>query len=193
MRSADNSVRPAVVEDAEAIGSIHLQAMKTELAGVLENPSPALLASLKREQFTRTWKESIANPPDGRHMVLTAIAGAKVVGFAALAPAEDLSEATSLPDGPAPLQEHPAEAQIVALEVADSERGKGHGSRLLAACADMLVRTGAKRVQVWISGGDAGRISFYTEAGFAPAGVRRKLQVGEQSLVQHVWYTQLQD
>ena len=150
MMSADNSVRPAVVEDAEAIGSIHLQAMKTELAGVLENPSPALLASLKREQFTRTWKESIANPPDGRHMVLTAIAGAKVVGFAALAPAEDLSEATSLPDGPAPLQEHPAEAQIVALEVADSERGKGHGSRLLAACADMLGRTGAKRVQVFL-------------------------------------------
>ncbi|PKY71579.1 GNAT family N-acetyltransferase [Winkia neuii] len=188
---ADRSVRPATVADASEIGRIQLQAMKAELAAGLENPSPALLASLPEEQFVQTWRTSIQSPPDGRHLVLTALDGARVVGFAAIAPAEDLSQATALPSGPAPLQEGPAQGQIVALEVGAKERQRGHGSRLLAACADIFKRTGARRVQVWISAGDSARIKFYSEAGFAPAGLRRKLAVGGQSLIQHVWYTDI--
>lgn len=152
--SADVSVRPSLPEDSPEIGRIQVAAWRR--AGLLPD---SVLQEADPEAFARSWGESIASPPSPKHRILTACDGPAVVGFAALAPADEET------------------GEIVVLEVDPDYAGKGHGSRLLAACTDILRTTGARHVRTWVISGDADRAGFLTAAGLAPLGVRRRLDV----------------
>jgi len=90
-----------------------------------------------------------------------------VVGFAAHAPAEDpdLDAATT--------------AELVTLLVDPVHGRAGHGSRLLAATADLLGEDGFATVVCWVFEQDAVMRRFLGSAGWAPDGARRVLDMGE--------------
>ncbi|MCK6212357.1 GNAT family N-acetyltransferase [Georgenia sp. EYE_87] len=213
--AADLSVRPAVPEDAAAIGDVHARTLRASLAaGVGHDLGPEIAAAIDPAALGASWAAAIEEPPSPRHRVLTALAGARVVGFAAFAPAEVPVElratgadgsvddadgsvddadgsvddaADDAVDGAAP----GAVAEILALEVPAAHARRGHGSRLLAACADLLRQQGAARVQTWTVQADESRTRFLGQAGFAPAGLRRSLDVGGEEVVEICWYADL--
>lgn len=215
--TADLSVRPAVPDDAPRIGEVHARTLRASLAaGVGHDLGPELAAAIDPTALGASWAAAIDAPPSPRHRVLTALDGAQVVGFAAFAPAEvpvevraaetgdtagadapDAGDARSAgaavtsSDDAAPGAEAGGIAEILALEVPAAHGRRGHGSRLLAACADLLRQQGATRVQTWAVQADETRARFLSQAGFAPAGLRRSLDVGGEEVVEVCWYADL--
>ncbi|MDO4664916.1 MAG: GNAT family N-acetyltransferase [Actinomycetaceae bacterium] len=182
------SVRPANAADIAVISGIQARNMRQELAMTLPNAAPVFLQRIVPAAFVPGWEIALADT-DGRKHVLVATDDAEIVGFCAVAPAEEVGAKAM--GAPLPIMERPADAQIFSLEVDPGRLGNGHGSRLLMAATDILGRTGVGRVQLWLNPADSAKVRFYQEAGFAPAGVRRGLDVGGQTLTQHLWYTDL--
>lgn len=166
--TADVSVRPGIAEDARAIAAIQAGAWRDAYVDVL--PAEAL-ASLDVDAMQATWHAALTQPPSARHRMFTACAGPVVVGFAALAPAPDA----------------PTTGEVVALEVSPARRGDGHGSRLLAACADVLRQTNAAAIRTWVLTSDERRGEFLRSAGLAPSGLRRTLDVLGTQVTEEAW------
>lgn len=181
--TADRSVRPALVEDAPIITRIQVASMLNSLEKGINAPLAGDL-QLDTTAMTRTWQQTIAQPPQPGYRVLTALDGGRVVGFSATIasqPIED-NEWLSQPG-----------IEIIALDVEDSSVGDGHRSRLLAACTDLAIEEGAKTVSTWLIAGDDDRIRLFQEAGLRPAGLQRTLPVGPHKVSQHLWWAQLSD
>ncbi|MGC0273552.1 GNAT family N-acetyltransferase [Pseudactinotalea sp. Z1739] len=170
--TADVSVRPAIAEDADHLGRIQLDSWRARHRDHLPEQ---VLAGLDATDFAAAWRSAITDPPSPKHRVLTATAGPLVVGFAALAPGIDGD-----PTG-----------EVVELAVDTDHLRQGHGSRLLAACTDVLKGTGAAKTRIWLVDGDEVREAFLTDAGFGPVGVRRVLQVGQAQVSEHAWAADL--
>src|SRR5699024_512310 len=162
--SADVSVRPSFTEDAPVLGQIQLAAWRS--AGLLPQQ---VLDDADASVFAKAWREAIANPPSAKHRMLSACERPRVVGFAALAPADENT------------------GEIVVLEVHPDYVRKGHGSRLLAACTDILRTTGASHVRTWVLSTDSERTAFLTDAGLAPLGVRRKLDANGTEVTEEAY------
>jgi len=166
--TADVSVRPGIEEDARAWAAIQVAAWRASYATLW--PAEAL-ASLDVVAIEASWREALTNPPTAKHRLFTACAGPVVVGFAALAPAAD-DEGTG---------------EVVALEVSPARRSDGHGSRLLAACADVLRQTSAAAIRTWLVNGDEGRARFLQGAGMAPTGLVRTVDVLGTEVTEEAW------
>lgn len=183
-RMADVSVRPALPADSQRIGEIHAATMRLAVeAGLRESLDPELAAGFDPAAFASRWEQAVAAPPSPLHRVLTALDRSAVVGFAAIAPVEE-----SVRTG---LEGDPPEAEILALEVDPAHGRSGHGSRLLAACVDVLRQQNAGHVMTWAVQGDDPRARFLSSAGFAPLGMRRTWQVGDGTVSQIAWHAAL--
>lgn len=166
--TADVSVRPGVEGDARAWAAIQVAAWRASYAELW--PAQAL-QSLDVPTIETSWRAALADPPTAKHRLFTACAGPVVVGFAALAPVAD-EEGTG---------------EVVALEVTPARRGEGHGSRLLAACADVLRQTNAAAIRTWAVTGDETRGRFLSSAGLAPTGLVRTVDVLGTEVTEAVW------
>jgi ribosomal protein S18 acetylase RimI-like enzyme len=160
--TADVSVRTAWAADAPAIARIQVHAWRQGYAGVL--PGDAL-AALDVDAFAGQWSEAITRPADARNRVLVALDRATVVGFALTAAADD-------PDA-----EPGTDGQVAELAVDPGHRGAGHGSRLVQACADTLRADRFSRATIWVTSTDDALRRFLTEAGWAPDGAHRELDL----------------
>lgn len=187
---ADVSVRPALPEDAPAIGAIHAA---TFVAAVEAGTSAPFPGSVDAADFAAQWEAAITQPPSAKHRVLVALEDIRIVGFAALGPADTPVESGENPEGASAteLADGAPQSEIVALEVAEEFRRRGHGSRLLAACVDILTATGANGVQIWCVQGDDARVRFLSQAGFAPRGIRRIYDIAGRSLTENAWHAAL--
>jgi len=160
--SADVSVRLAWPEDAEAIAEVQVAAWREGYADVL----PAeVLSSFDPAAFAEAWRTSVVKPRDARERVLIALERNVLRGFAVTIPSPD------------PDSDPVADAEIAELVVHPEHRGAGHGSRLLHACADTLRADGFTRVMTWLTAADDGRRRFLTDAGWAPDGAHRELDL----------------
>ena len=166
--TADVSVRPGIVEDARAIAAIQVAAWRASYATIW--PQQAL-DSLDVPSMEETWHAALENPPSAKHRMFTACAGPVVVGFAAIAPAPD----------------EPTTGEVVALEVSPARRGDGHGSRLLAACSDVLRQSNAASIRFWVITGDDDRARFLASAGLAPSGLVRTVDVLGTQISEEAW------
>jgi GNAT superfamily N-acetyltransferase len=111
------------------------------------------------------WRLAVTEPPSPRHRLLVAVAGADVVGFAALAPADD------------PDLDAATDAEIVALSIAPDRGHEGHGSRLVNAAVDHLRADGFASTHVWLTETDLALRVFLEGAGWADDGARRSLDL----------------
>lgn len=166
----DVSVRPARPEDAPAVAGVQLRAWRSGYADVLparlldDDVAPALAAR---------WTQACAADPPARHHVLVAIEEGLVVGFAALSPTgdEDRDAVTY--------------AELLDLLVDPGHVRRGHGSRLLAASADILREDGFTHALTWLLAVDDAHRTLLTSAGWAPDGATRDLQVGDGGPLVH--------
>ncbi len=84
------------------------------------------------------WTRAVTAPPAARYRVLVALVDTRLVGFAITSPSAD-------PDADAA-----ADGAIEELAIDPVARRRGHGSRLLNACADTLVADGFTRASMWV-------------------------------------------
>lgn len=172
----DRSVRPALVGDAGAIARIQCRTLESLLVDAVGESAPRIPEDTVRAQ----WASTLSAPrPEGCH-TLVALHGLGVAGFLSCAPAP------ALPPQGGRTDEIPAGTEILTLAVDPDFTRSGHASRLLAALVDI---TGAPSLREWVTAGDEAHVRFLSSAGFAPAGLRRSLQVGSAPLVEHLWWT----
>ena len=97
--------------------------------------------------------------------MLVALERNRVTGFALTGPAAD-PDADPIADG-----------ELSELTLDPAERGKGHGSRLLQAAVDTLAADRFTRAVTWVIATDDDQRRFLTEAGWAPDGAHRELDL----------------
>lgn len=160
---ADVSVRAAGPADAEAMAAVQLAAWRASYARAVP---AALLDALDPADVAESWRDAILRPPDPRAQVLVALDGLDLVGFATTAPAldDDVDAADT--------------AELGTLLVLPDARGRGHGSRLLAAVAARMRAAGHATALAWLPEDDATGQRFLEGAGWARDGARRTLEGG---------------
>jgi GNAT superfamily N-acetyltransferase len=159
--TADVSVRVAWTDDAAAIAALQTRTWRTSYADVL----PAESLELDPEATAQAWAAALRSPGDARNRVLVALERNRVVGFAVVGPASD-PDCDPLADG-----------EFQDLTVEARERHRGHGSRLLQAVADTLGADRFTRAVTWILATDDELRRFLTDAGWAPDGAHRELDL----------------
>ena len=180
--TADASVRPAFPDDAPEIARIQVVTWRTAYRALLP---PAVLDEWDADSAVESWRRAVTAPPTPGHGVLVALEKNTVVGFAAYGPAELTGDERPDPAGPT------SEVSILIVEPRWGRRG--HGSRLLAAVADLAQGGGAARLQVWLLEADQLSAGFYESAGWAPDGWARTLDTGDEPLREVRWHALLGD
>jgi len=160
--TADVSVRVAWAEDADAIAGVQVKAWRQAYAGLLPVD---VLEALDPADFAAAWTTSLAKPKDARNRVLVALERNTVRGFAITSPSED-------PDSDPVL-----DGEVAELTVDPDQTRHGHGSRLLQACVDTLRADRFRRAVLWLNSTDDSLRKFLTEAGWAPDGAHRELDL----------------
>ena len=178
--TADASVRPARPDDAEAIARVQSVTWRTAYRDVLPRE---VLDEWEDAAVAGSWRAAITAPPTPGHGVLVAVERDSLVGFTAFAPAEVSPDDPPDPAGPS--------AQITVLLVEPRWGRRGHGSRLLAAVADLTGATGVARLLTWIPESDRASAGFFASAGWAPDGWAQTLETGGTPVRQLRWQAML--
>jgi GNAT superfamily N-acetyltransferase len=167
---ADVSVRPLRLTDVDAVVELQLRAWSGSSAQGWAIPP---VGELDPGVMRRSWEHAALVPPDERHHALVAVADGVVVGIAAVVPAAD-------PDGSvdAPM------AELTLLLVDPGHRGRGHGSRLLAACVDVS-RDQSLGLVCWLPSAADDARAFLAETGWEPDGAYRTVHVGDEERTVH--------
>ncbi|HEY4314833.1 MAG TPA: GNAT family N-acetyltransferase [Actinomycetes bacterium] len=159
---ADVGVRPARGEDAEDLARIQAAVWTCVHRGGL--PAEVLAAAGSPDAVAQ-WRAAAGHPPSPRHHVLTATAGDRVVGFAALTPAGDPDTLPAL-DG-----------ELIALHVDPQVQGAGHGSRLVNAVADVARDDGVHHLHAWLADAEVALRKFLVASGWDYDGATRELDL----------------
>jgi GNAT superfamily N-acetyltransferase len=178
--TADVSVRPARPADGGAIARVQLVTWRTAYRELLP---AALLDAWDEAAATEVWAAAAADAAPDRGL-LVALESDTVVGFAAYAPPEE-DDGTGDDTG--------SVTEIATLLVEPRWGRRGHGSRLLAAVADLAAAAGSATLLAWLPEGDSASARFYESAGWAPDGWARTLETGAAPLREVRWHTHLDD
>jgi GNAT superfamily N-acetyltransferase len=180
--TADVSVRPARPGEGAEVARVQTVAWRTAYRTVLPT---AVLDGWDETAAAEAWEAAAVSPPTPGHGVLVAVERDTVVGFAAYGPAEVAASEVPSPDGPT--------TELATLLVEPRWGRRGHGSRLLAAVADLARAGGARRLQVWLLEADGVSAGFFESAGWAPDGWARTLDTGGEPLREVRWHALLEE
>jgi ribosomal protein S18 acetylase RimI-like enzyme len=159
---ADVSVRIGWADDAAGIAAVQVLAWREVYADLLPDE---VLEAMDPETLAQAWRESLERPRDARNRVLVALERNLVVGFAVTGPTVD------------PDLDPVAEGEVSELTVQPDRTRRGHGSRLVQACADTLRADRFRRAVSWLNTSDDARRAFLEAAGWAPDGAHRELDL----------------
>lgn len=167
---ADVSVRPAIPADAGEIARVQVATWQHGYASILP---AAVLEQVTVETALTAWTDALQAPPTPRHRVLVAQEQDNIVGFTALAPADDLQR-----------DEPDQQSTVVVGPILVEPRWarRGHGSRLMAAAVDLARADGMTRAVSWIPEADTVSREFLIGAGWASDGLVRALDTGAGEL-----------
>lgn len=154
-RLLDLEIRAARLEDAEAIGRIHVDSWRATYRGLMPDLVLDRLDVSKRAAF---WRQILSSPHWPVYVVDEA---GSVMGFCSIAPAND-------PD----LDSHVV-AQLMAIYLDPGACHKGYGRQLCEQAMAEAVRRGCTSMALWVLEANAGARAFYEKLGFAADGERK--------------------
>lgn len=137
-------IRPARIEDADAIASAHVDAWRSTYAGMLPTD---FLASLSEEHYGERWRRVIG---DGVSRVFVA-EDLEIVGFAS--------------GGRERAGEVGFAGELYAIYVVSRAQKQGHGRALVRAVADALRDMGLPDMIVWALSENRPARNFYERLG----------------------------
>ena len=162
-----DSVRLAWPAEAPAIAELQRRVWDAALPpGV----AATVLSEVSAAEMAQAWEQAISRPPQARCRVLVAVQEGRVVGLATTVPAQD-------PDA-----DEAVDGEIQELVVDPPARHRGHGSRLLHACADTLRADGFRTARWWVGTEDDALRRFLVEAGWAPDGGTREIGTDDEAV-----------
>jgi ribosomal protein S18 acetylase RimI-like enzyme len=162
-----DSVRLAWPSEAAGIAAVQRRAWAAQLP---PDVAQGMLGSVSAEEMTRAWHSAITRPPQASYRVLVGVEAGRVVAFASIMPSPD-------EDG-----EPGEDGQIEEFVVDPPAQRRGHGSRLLHACADTLRSDGFSRARCWVWVEDEPLQAFLVAAGWAPDGAQREIGTEDEAL-----------
>jgi ribosomal protein S18 acetylase RimI-like enzyme len=162
-----DSVRLAWPAEAASIAKLQRRFWATQWPAEL---AELMLASVSLTEMTDSWLSAIERPPQAAFRVLVATDGTRAVGFATTMPSQD-DDADPSTDG-----------AIDQFVVDPAAQHRGHGSRLLNACADTLRADGFGRACCWVNADDDALRHFLTAAGWAVDGATREIGSEDESI-----------
>jgi ribosomal protein S18 acetylase RimI-like enzyme len=162
-----DSVRLAWPAEAASIAELQRRSWATQWPADL---AESMLASVSLTEMTDSWRSAIERPPQAAFRVLAATDGTRLVGFATTLPSPDEDADPSM-DG-----------AIDQFVVDPAAQHRGHGSRLLNACADTLRVDGFGRASCWVNANDEALRRFLTAAGWAADGATREIGPEDESV-----------
>lgn len=162
-----DSVRLAWPAEAASIAELQRRSWATEWPADL---AELMLASVSLTEMTDSWRSAIERPPQAAFRVLAATDGQRLVGFATTMPSQDDDSDPGI-DG-----------AIDQFVVDPAAQHRGHGSRLLNACADTLRADGFGRACCWVNADDERIRRFLTAAGWAADGATREIGPEDESV-----------
>ncbi|MBK9157301.1 MAG: GNAT family N-acetyltransferase [Micropruina sp.] len=153
-----DSVRLALPNEAEGITAVQRRSWEATVPPEIAGP---LLASVSEDEMVQRWCEAIVRPPNAKIRVLVAVSGELVVGFACVGPSGD-------PDADL------TTGTIAEFVVDPRATRRGHGSRLLNACADTLGADGFTLATFWVRSTDDVLRGLLAQSGWAPDGAHEE-------------------
>lgn len=157
------TIRPAVVEDAQAIARVHLASWREAYQQVVP---PELLAADDEHERAQRWREAIA----ARHgSVLVADLDGQIVGFAHVGHSRD-EDATH------------ATHEIYAIYLEPSAWGRGVARELMRSLLGELPDN--TPITLWALADNDRARHFYRRHGFTPDGVERMETAGDRSYLE---------
>lgn len=178
-RGTDRTVRPAVLSDAEAIGNLQHAALLSLIRRIHADDDFSGDVVPPVEVVREYWQETLSQTAPAGCATFVAIHGNQVVGFALALAGE------AIPEIPGKREEIQPGTDIAELQIHADFRRSGHASRLLQAMVDTL---NAPNLRIWIADFDDARQRLVQSAGFAPSGVRRRIEIGNHTVTQHLWW-----
>lgn len=166
-----DQVRLARTSDVDDVARVQVAAWRSTYAGLLPD---AVLADLNPDDIAWEWGRALLTATD--HRLLVAIDSEGVlVGAAAVGPSAD-PDLTPRGDSAGGALRW---GEISLLVIDPEHRGRGHGSRLLAASVDHLRQGGFEAASLWIPLADEPLRAFVTSAGFGPDSAHRDRETGD--------------
>jgi ribosomal protein S18 acetylase RimI-like enzyme len=162
-----DSVRLALPAEASSIAELQRRSWATQWPADL---AELMLGSIALAEMTDSWRSAIERPPQAAFRVLVATDGSRVVGFATTMPGQD-DDADQSVDG-----------AIEVFVVDPAAQHRGHGSRLLNACADTLRADGFDRARCWVNASEDALRRFLVAAGWAADGATREIGPEDESV-----------
>jgi ribosomal protein S18 acetylase RimI-like enzyme len=153
-------IRPLRVEDADAVGAVHVRAWQAAYRGLMPED---YLKSLTVAGRAALWAEALTNPPRPRRTRFGAEKDGRIVGFIVVGPADG--------DATTPLGE------VYALNVDPDHWGCGIGQALLDAGVAYLREAGFSAAVLWVLPGNSRARRFYEAAGWRHDGASRRQEV----------------
>lgn len=158
--TADVSVRVGWADDASGIAEVQVRAWHRAYGSLLPEE---VLSAIDAGDFAALWHTSLNHPKDARNRVLVALERNTIRGFAITGPASD------------PDCDPVADGEVSEFTIDPEHTRKGHGSRLIQACADTLRADRFTRAVLWLNSTDDILRGFLTEAGWGTDGAHREL------------------
>lgn len=156
------SVRPATVDDADAIGHIHYQAWLETYTGLIDQ---TFLRSRSGERSAQRFRA------DGCRNKLAACADGTVVGFCHY---NDLARDEDVPKSC---------GEIQAIYILQNYQGLSLGRMLLKGAESILTDQGCKWVCLWALAGNKKAIGFYEAMGYRSDGCEKTETLGNPVLL----------
>jgi GNAT superfamily N-acetyltransferase len=155
-----DSVRLAWPAEAGVISELQRRSWATQYPAAT---AEMMLSAMTLAEMTEAWHAAITRPPTAAYRVLVAVGEHRVVGFASTMPGQDDDAEPGVC------------GEIDQFVIDPLAQRRGHGSRLLNACADTLRSDGFQRALWWVNSRDEALREFLTAAGWAPDGATREL------------------
>ena len=155
---------------AEAVSIAELQRRSWATQWPVEL-AETMLGSVTTEEMTQAWHRAITRPPGATSRVLVAVSGSgRVVGFATTIPSADDDSEVGV------------HGEIDQFVIDPPAQRRGHGSRLLNACADTLRSDGFRQALWWVGSEDDVLRRFLITAGWAADGASREIGSEDESV-----------
>jgi GNAT superfamily N-acetyltransferase len=151
------TIRRATVQDAPALDRLNVRLVQAAYGGQMPDEQ---LDGPRPEEQAAAWERGLSRDR-AQDPVLVAEEAGRVVGFAAVGPAQDPESA----------------GELYAITVDPDRWGTGVGSALLAAAQAELARLGYAEALLWVLPDNARGRRFYEVAGWATDGTQRTREV----------------
>lgn len=158
-------IRPATIEDAAAIASVHVRTWQHAYAGII---SDEFLANLSVVTRTQRWREILADADSTRVVFVAVDDTGQLLGHVSAGPARD----DDLPSGT---------WEIYSVYVDPAEQSRGIGRELMQRALGSAPH-GTSRVALWVLTDNHKSRSFYELQGFIADGTHHDVGIEGQHI-----------